>query len=65
LWATVRWPYSLLAPDILFLIPVPWVAQVWFPLLVSVLSIAAVVVGHRDVQRKAATGTQREILEKL
>ncbi len=42
LWATVRWPYSLLAPDVLFLIPVPWVAQVWFPLLVSFLAIAAV-----------------------
>jgi hypothetical protein len=44
LWATVRWPYSLLAPDVLFLIPVPWVSQVWFPLLVSALAIAAVLV---------------------
>ena len=24
LWATVRWPASLLTPDVLFLIPVPW-----------------------------------------
>jgi hypothetical protein len=42
LWATVRWPYSLLAPDVLFLIPVPWVSQVWFPLLVSALTMAGV-----------------------
>jgi hypothetical protein len=42
LWALVRWPYSLLAPDVLFLIPVPWVAQVWFPILVSGLCIVAV-----------------------
>jgi hypothetical protein len=47
LWATVRWPYSLLSPDVLFLIPVPWVAQVWFPLLVSALAILAVIAGNR------------------
>ncbi len=42
LWLTVRWPSSLITPDVLFLIPVPWHAQVWFPVLVSVLSIGAV-----------------------
>jgi hypothetical protein len=42
LWATIRWPTSLADPDVLFLIPVPWVAQVWFPLLVSVLALIAV-----------------------
>ena len=47
LWATVRWPYSLLASDVLFLIPVPWVAQVWFPLLVSALAILAVLAGRK------------------
>jgi hypothetical protein len=45
LWATVRWPYSLKAPDVLFLIPVPWFSQVWFPLLVSGLTVLAVVIG--------------------
>lgn len=45
LWATVRWPWSLLSPDVLFLLPVPWLAQVWFPLLVSVLSLVAVLLG--------------------
>ena len=42
LWGTIRWPSSLLAQDILFLIPVPWIAQVWFPILVSLLAIIAV-----------------------
>jgi len=42
LWATVRWPHSLRDPDVLFLIPVPWLAPVWFPLLVSTLVILAV-----------------------
>ncbi len=42
LWATVRWPTSLRDPDVLFLIPVPWLSPVWFPLLVSALALAAV-----------------------
>lgn len=42
LWATVRWPSSLTTPDALFLIPIPWYSQVWFPILVSGLVILAV-----------------------
>src|ERR1700719_4353301 len=42
LWATVRWPASLTDLDVLFLIPMPWLAQVWFPLLVSGLTVLAV-----------------------
>jgi hypothetical protein len=42
LWVTVRWPLSLRDPDILFLIPVPWLSPVWFPLLVSALALVAV-----------------------
>ncbi len=42
LWATVGWPSSLFTPDVLFLIPIPWFSQVWFPLLVSGLSALAV-----------------------
>ncbi len=45
LWATVGWPQSLLDQDILFLIPQPWIAQVWFPLLVSSLTVVAVLLG--------------------
>ena len=33
LWLTVGWPPSLLTADVLFLIPVPWIVQVWFPFL--------------------------------
>ncbi len=42
LWATVRWPASPTDLDVLFLIPVPWIAQVWFPLLVSGLTVLAI-----------------------
>ena len=38
------WPASLLEPDILFLIPVPWVGPVLAPVLVSVVMISAGVV---------------------
>jgi hypothetical protein len=45
LWALVRWPGSLRETDVLFLIPVPWLAPVWFPVMVSGLMIAAVMAG--------------------
>lgn len=42
LWATIRWPQSPRDIDVLFLIPVPWLAPVWFPLLVSGLTLLAI-----------------------
>lgn len=48
LWATVRWPLSLRDADVLFLIPVPWFSPVWFPLLVSALSLLAVLFTRVD-----------------
>ena len=42
LWATIGWPSSFSSVDILFLIPVPWMSQVWYPILVSVLCMLAV-----------------------
>jgi hypothetical protein len=42
LWLTVRWPALLTDLDVLFLIPVPWIAQVWFPLAVSSLTVIAI-----------------------
>jgi len=42
LWATIRWPQSLTDRDILFLIPQPWFAPVWFPLMVCALTMLAV-----------------------
>ena len=50
LWATVRWPLSLRDPDVLFLIPVPWFAPVWFPLLVSTLAVVAVLLTRVRIQ---------------
>jgi hypothetical protein len=46
LWATVRWPLSLKDPDVLFLIPSPWLSPVWFPLLVNTLAVAVVLVSR-------------------
>lgn len=42
LWVTVRWPASLTDLDVLFLIPAPWIAQVWFPLLVSTATVLVI-----------------------
>lgn len=39
---TIGWPVSFLDPDILFLIPTPWIAQVWLPLLISSLTAFAI-----------------------
>ncbi len=44
LWATLHWPASLLDSDVLFLIPVPWVSQIWFPVLVSGATIAVILI---------------------
>ena len=49
LWAMIRWPSSLLVSDVLFLIPVPWLSQVWFPIIISALIMAAVVITRKDV----------------
>jgi hypothetical protein len=45
--ATIHWPASLTDLDLLFLIPVPWLAQVWYPLLVSTLTLVAVGVSRK------------------
>jgi hypothetical protein len=51
LWATVRWPASLTDFDVLFLIPVPWVAQVWFPLLAN--TVTALVISLSSARKSA------------
>ena len=48
LWATIKWPLSLISYDVLFLIPVPWMSQVWFPFLVSGASILAVALNIKN-----------------
>src|SRR4030042_6142934 len=35
LYILIKWPPTLKTIDVLFLIPVPWIAPVWFPIGVS------------------------------
>ena len=44
LWVLIRWPAGLTTPDVLFLVPVPWFAEVWFPILVSALTLGAILI---------------------
>jgi hypothetical protein len=39
LFILIKWPPSLKTIDVLFLIPKPWIAPVWFPVGVSGLTI--------------------------
>lgn len=36
----INWPASLMTPDLLFLLPVPWWGPVWAPLLAAVVMVA-------------------------
>lgn len=44
LYILIRWPPSLKTIDVLFLIPKPWIAPVWFPIGVSSLTIVVIAV---------------------
>ncbi len=44
LYILIKWPPTLKTIDVLFLIPVPWIAPVWFPIGVSSLTIIAIAV---------------------
>ena len=44
LYVLIKWPPDLKTIDVLFLIPVPWVAPVWFPIGVSSLTIIVIAV---------------------
>lgn len=39
LYILIKWPPTLTTIDVLFLIPKPWIAPVWFPVGVSSLTI--------------------------
>ena len=54
LWATIGWPQSIKDDDVLFLIPQPWLAPVWFPLLVSGLTLVAILLARADPPRDAS-----------
>ena len=44
LYVIVKWPPRLTTTDVLFLIPRPWIAPVWFPIGVSLLTIGLIAV---------------------
>lgn len=44
LYILIKWPPSLNTTDVLFLIPVPWIAPVWFPVAVSSLTIIVIAI---------------------
>jgi len=49
LYILIKWPPTLTTIDVLFLIPKPWIAPVWFPVGVSsltILTIAILVILH-------------------
>ena len=40
----IHWPPSIFTTDLLFLIPTPWYAGVWFPLLIDALVFIAIII---------------------
>ena len=44
LYILIKWPPKLTTIDVLFLIPRPWIAPVWFPIGVSSLIIVVIAV---------------------
>jgi hypothetical protein len=42
LYILIKWPPTFKTTDVLFLIPKPWIAPVWFPIGVSTLTIAGI-----------------------
>jgi hypothetical protein len=42
LYILIKWPSSLTTIDVLFLIPKPWIAPVWFPIGVSATTIIVI-----------------------
>lgn len=50
LYWTIHWPESLMTTDVLFLVPQPWMSQVWFPILISILTLIAVFFSRNSKQ---------------
>jgi hypothetical protein len=44
LYILIKWPPTFKTIDVLFLIPKPWIAPVWFPLGVSGLTILIIII---------------------
>ena len=59
LWATIRWPTTLTSSDVLFLIPEPWLAPVWFPILVSLLCLVAIATSRAGREQSVEVEPER------
>ena len=44
LYLLIKWPPAFTTVDVLFLIPRPWIAPVWFPIGISTITIATIAV---------------------
>ena len=44
LYILIKWPPKFTTIDVLFLIPKPWIAPVWFPISISSITIITIVV---------------------
>ena len=44
LYVLIKWPSSMKTIDVLFLIPKPWIAPVWFPIGVSSITIIVIAI---------------------
>jgi len=44
LYILIKWPQKLTTIDVLFLIPKPWIAPVWFPISVSSMTIIIIAI---------------------
>jgi hypothetical protein len=44
LYVLIKWPPKFTTIDVLFLIPVPWIAPVWFPIAISSSTIVVIAV---------------------
>ena len=42
LYLLIKWPPKLTTIDVLFLIPRPWIAPVWFPIAISSITIIVI-----------------------
>lgn len=44
LYILIKWPPKLTTIDVLFLIPKPWIAPVWFPIGISAITIIVIAI---------------------
>lgn len=53
LYFTVHWPQGITTKDVLFLIPQPWLGEVWFPILIDILVISTIFTNRFEEKRKS------------